>query len=183
MIESRLEPWDDGTGGGYGNYPGLTVAQVADRFRVLAEEGHNRSVRAILRIVHEQTLARGTLQAPAIVAGFCAVVGVAMIVGRPFVDEDVRQKLARYAAIALGMALLFGIGAVSVNRTASRNAKQVREIRRLALLALERVVESPGFHAKPLEREHVRALDETKRSDPARWEKVAQALFEASPRP
>ena len=174
MIESRLDPLTDGTGGGYGNYPGLNVAEIAGRFRVLAAEGHDRSARAILRIVHEQTAARGTLGAQRLLAILSLVVTLVLLGLRlGATSEASRAKLGLYLAAAGVATILFGIGAASVERTARRNAAQIREIRRLALLALERVVETEGFVAKPLEREHRRSLGEMRRGDPTAWERVA----------
>ena len=176
MIESRLDPLTDGTGGGYGNYAGLTVAQIAERFRALADEGHNRSARAILRIVHEQTAARGSLGAQRLLVAFGALaVGVLGFV-RAFAPLEMRGKVTLYLAVSLGMTALFLLGAVTVERTRARNVAQVREIRRLALFALERVVESPGFKAKPLEREHLRSLGEMRNLDRRLWSRVAHAL-------
>lgn len=176
MIESRLDPADDGTGGGYGNYPGLTVLQVADRFRHLAEEGYNRSARAVLRIVHEQTAARGTLAVQPILTGFLALASAVLLVAHRLAPEKERHRLAVYAGAALLMTILMAAGSVSIRRTARRNARQVREIRRLALLALGRIVEAPGFRPNPLEREHVRSLNEMRGSDPESWERVRRAL-------
>ena len=176
VIESRLEPADEGTGGGYGNYPGLTVFQVADRFRHLAEEGHNRSARAVLRIVHEQTAARGTLAVQPILAGLAALASVVLFVAYRVVPEADRHRVAIYLGAALVSTLLLSAGALSIRRTARRNARQVREIRRLALLALSRIVEAPGFRPKLLEREHLRSLNEMRKTDPEVWERVVKAL-------
>lgn len=176
MIESRLDPADEGAGGGYGNYPGLTVAQVADRFRHLAEEGHNRSARAVLRIVHEQTAARGTLAIQPILAALSALSSVVLLVVYRFAPEGERHRVTIYLGAALVATVLLMVGAVSIRRTARRNARQVREIRRLALLTLDRIVETPGFRPKPLEREHVRSLNELRRVDREAWEKVSSRL-------
>ena len=176
MIESQLDPLTDGTGEGYGNYPGLTVAQVADRFRHLAAEGHSRSARAILRIVHEQTAARGALSVQRYLLAFGLIATAALVVLRLIAGEEHHHKLDLYLGAAVVVTAIFAVSAASVNRTARRNAAQVREIRRLALLALERVVEAPGFGAKPLEREHLRALDEMRKVDPDLWKKIARTL-------
>ncbi len=176
MIESRLDPLIDGTGGGYGNYPGLTVVQIADRFRTLAEEGHNRSARAILRIVHEQTSARGTLGAQRYLAVFGLMTTLVLAVLRTVTTEPNRGKLNLYLAVSALMTVLFVAGAATIERTVRRNTAQVREIRRLALLALERVVEAPGFKPKALEREHLRSLDEMRKVDPERWERARSGL-------
>lgn len=176
MIQSRLDPVDDGTGGGYGNYPGLTVSQIADRFRRLAEEGHNRSARAVLRIVHEQTAARGTLAVQPILAGLAALASVLLLVAYRLVPEHERHRVAIYLGAALVSTLLLSAGALSIRRAARRNARQVHEIRRLALFALSRIVEAPGFRPKPLEREHLRSLNEMRKVDREAWERVHSRL-------
>ena len=176
MIESRLDDATDGSGGGYGSYPGLTVAAIADRFRRIAEEGRPRSVRAVLRIVHEQTAARSALGVQRLLVAFGAIsVGVLGIL-REFADPPTRERLTLYLGMALGVTALFGFGALSVERTHRRNAAQLREIRRLALLTLRTVVDAPGFKAKPLEREHRRAFKETRAADREAWAHVAAAL-------
>lgn len=181
MIESQLDPLTDGTGGGYGNYPGLTVAGIAERFRHLADEGHNRSARAILRIVHEQTAARGTLVAQRYLAGFGLSATTTLVVFRLLASTDaLRAKLNLYLGATAAVTVLLVGGAVSVHRTTVRNDAQVREIRRLALLALTQVIEAPGFRPKPLEREHLKSLGELKGVDRGTWERVASAL---SPNP
>ena len=176
MIESRLAPADDGTGGGYGNYPGLTVAQIADRFRHLAEEGGSRSARAVLRLVHEQVAARGTLGVQRLLVVLGAAIMAVLAAAYALGPESLRPKLRLYLAAAALVTGLFSVGALSVRRAAARNAAQVREIRRLALLALERIVDAPGFAPKPLEREHLRALDEARRVDRERGDKVVRSL-------
>ncbi len=178
MIESRLDPLTDGNGGGYGNYPGLSVEQIADRFRTLAEEGHNRSARAILRIVHEQTMARGTLGIQRMLAAIGLACTLALGVARFVVaSEKAQAKITLYLGASALATALFVAGSVSVHRTAKRNKAQVAEIRRLALLALARVVETPGFVPKPLEREHLRSLNELKKADPAAWRQVSARLL------
>ncbi|RYG26253.1 hypothetical protein EON82_04020 [bacterium] len=177
MIESRLDEATDGTGGGYGKYAGLTVAQVAERFRFLVEEGQGRSARAILRIVHEQTEARGGLGTQRILAILAGLVTLGILVAKGVVPPDQRSRLDLYLYVTAGVTLLFVFGAVSVHRATVRGEAQVREIRRLALLSLDQIVQKPGFNAKELEREHVAALATLKKSDPAAWERVRTTLI------
>ncbi len=175
MIQSQLSEEVDGSGGGYGKYPGLSVAQVAERFRFLAEEGEGRSVRAILRIVHEQTEARGhlgTQRLLAILSGSAAL-GLGII---RLVSANPPFMLNVYFGVTAVVTVLFTIGAVSIGKVAKRNEAQLREIRRLALLSLELLISKPGFVARPLEREHVAALDSMRKTDPAGWGRVREAL-------
>ena len=176
MIESRLDEATDGTGGGYGNYPGLTVAEIAMRFRRLGEEGHPRSVRAVLRIVHEQTAARSALGVQRILVGFglASIVGVATL--RAVASPETKGQLTLYLGLSIGVTLLFGVGALSVERTARRNVAQLAEIRRLALLTLSTVIEAPGFAPKPLEREHLQALKGLRASDRTAYARVTDRL-------
>ena len=176
MIESRLDEATDGTGGGYGKYPGLTVAQVAERFRFLVEEGQGRSARAILRIVHEQTEARGGLGTQRLLAGLAALVTLGLAVARGFLPSASHSSLNLYLGVSAGLTLLFLVGAASVHRATVRGEAQVREIRRLALVALDELVAKKGFEAKSLEREHVAALATLRKSDPAAFERVRSAL-------
>ena len=176
MIESRLDPALDGAGGGYGNYPGLTVEAVANRFRHLAEEGHNRSARAILRIVHEQTSARGSLGAQRYLAAFGLIATAVLLGVRLLAPETIRPKVTVYLAASAIMTVLFVFGAATTHRAAVRSEAQIREIRRLALLALDRVVQADGFAPKPLEREHLRSFGELRKADPASWGKIKAAL-------
>lgn len=180
MIESRLDEATDGTGGGYGNYPGLTVADIATRFRRLGEEGHPRSVRGILRIVHEQTAARTALGVQRLLVGLGASTIVALALLRAVASPETQGQLTLYLGLSVGVTILFGAGALSVERTARRNAAQLREIRRLALVALEKVVETPGFVPKSLEREHLTALKGLRSADRELWSKVARTLAEES---
>lgn len=178
MIESRLDPLTDGAGGGYGNYPGLTVAEIAERFRLLAEEGHIRSVRAILRIVHEQISARGTLSVGRIMASLGVLTIAILAIVRTMAAPDQKAHLTLYLGATVATTLLFAVGAATMERTVRRHTAQIREIRRLALLALERVVDAPEFRMKTLEREHRRSLAEMRKVDPERWAKITAALAE-----
>ena len=176
MIESGLDAATDGTGGGYGKYTGLTVAQIAERFRFLAEEGQGRSARAVLRIVHEQTEARGGLGTQRYLVGIGLLITVAMGVFRLVAPEESRGKVTVFLVASAVVTLLFVFGASTVHRASVRGEAQVREIRRLALLTLEGIVAKPGFEAKPLEREHLKSLGELKKSDPETWRRVSEAL-------
>ena len=176
MIQSRLDEATDGTGGGYGNYPGLTVAEIATRFRRLGEEGHARSVRATLRIVHEQTAARTALGVQRLLVVFGAAAIVALGIFRAVASPETQESLSLYLGLAVGVTLLFGVGAISVERTARRNAAQLAEIRRLALVTLTRIVETPGFAPKPLEREHRTALRALRSVDRVAWSRVVAAI-------
>lgn len=175
MIESQLSEEVDGTGGGYGKYPGLSVAQVAERFRFLAEEGEGRSVRAILRIVHEQTEARGHLGTQRLLAVLSGSATFALGVIR-LLSADPPFMLNVYLGVTAVVTVLFTIGAVSIGKVSKRNDAQLREIRRLALLTLDILISKPGFVARPLEREHVAALDSMKKIDPVGWARVREAL-------
>ena len=176
MIESRLDAATDGTGGGYGKYAGLTVAQVAERFRFLAEEGQGRSARAVLRIVHEQTEARGGLGTQRYLVAIGLLLTVAIAIFGLVGPEEARGKTTVALAASAAVTLLFVVGAASVHRATVRGEAQVREIRRLALITLDEIVAKPGFEAKALEREHLKSLGELKKSDPAAWAGVAEAL-------
>lgn len=176
LIESRLDEAVDGTGGGYGKYPGLTVAQVAERFRFLAEEGHGRSVKAVLRIVHEQTEARGGLGTQRILVALAVTVTL-LLAGLWFLgSQETKAKVTIYLGASLAMTILFGFGAASVHRATVRGEAQVREIRRLALLTLDRAISKDDFVAKPLEREHLAVLASLKKTEPEVWQRVSRAL-------
>lgn len=176
MIESRLDDATDGTGGGYGKYAGLTVAQIAERFRFLAEEGQARSARAILRIVHEQTEARGGLGSQRLLAAIGLGATLALAAFRSVVATESRRTIDIALAAAGAVTLLFFVGAATVHRATVRGESQVREIRRLALLALDSFVSKEGFVPKPLEREHLRSLDELRKADGEAWGRVARGL-------
>lgn len=176
LIDSRLDHATDGTGGGYGKYTGLTVAAIAERFRYLAEEGQGRSARAILRMVHEQTEARGGLGTQRLLAGLALIVTVVLFVCRAFVADDAKSKLTLFLFVSGGITALFVAGAASVHRATVRGEAQILEIRRLALLALDLLVTKEGFTPKPLEREHERSLSELRKTDPEAWRRVDEAL-------
>lgn len=176
MIESRLDEATDGTGGGYGKYTGLTVVQIAERFRFLVDEGHGRSARAILRMVHEQTEARGGLGTQRILAVLASLGTLTLLVIRAFTESESRSSINLYLAVSAGVTLLFLAGAASVHRATVRGEAQVREIRRLALIALDGLVAKEGFEVKSLEREHVAALATLKKSDPEAWARVSSRL-------
>lgn len=176
MIESRLDPILDGTGGGYGKYAGLTVAQIAERFRYLVEEGQGRSARAILRMVHEQTEARGSLGTQRYLVVIAATIATGLVLFRLVVADEARSKLDAPIMAAVGATVLFGVGAVSVHRATVRAEAQVREIHRLALASLDILVSRPDFRPKGLEREHESALRLLKRVDPSVWAVVKRSL-------
>ncbi len=175
VIDSQLSEEFDGAGGGYGKYPGLSVAQVAERFRFLANEGEGRSVRAVLRIVHEQTEARGHLGTQRLLAILSGLATLGLGVVR-VVSADPPFMLNVYFGVTAVVTVLFTIGAVTIGKTAKRNEMQLKEIRRLALLTLEILTSKPNFVARDLEREHVAALDSLKKVDPASWGRVRGAL-------
>ena len=177
MIESRLDAATDGTGGGYGKYPGLTVEAVAERFRFLAEEGQGRSARAILRIVHEQTEARGRLGSQRLVVALSAGVAAVLFVLRLVVSPETRDQFTTPLDVALGATALFGLGAATLHRTTVRGEAQVREIRRLALVALGLLTQREGFVPKPLEREHRASLGDLRRVDRETWTRVNKILL------
>ncbi len=176
MIESRLHPAVDGSGGGYGRYPGLTTVEIAERFRFLVEEGQGRSARAILRLVHEQTEARGRLNTQWLMVGIGATITVVLALFRLVAALETRDGLLRLALVAASITLLFAVGAGSMHRTTRRAEAQVREIRRMALLALDLLTTREGFVSKTLEREHLASLNDLRRSDPEAWTRVFQAL-------
>ena len=176
MIESQLDEIIDGTGGGYGKYPGLTVAEVAERLRFLVEEGQGRSARAILRIVHEQTEARGGLGTQRVLATLAGLATLALAIARGFVSREVQSSMNLYLGVSAAVTLLFVVGAASIHRATVRGEAQVREIRRLALIALDQLVAKEGFETKPLEREHLAALTTLRKSDPAAYARVSSRL-------
>ena len=176
MIESRLDAATDGTGGGYGRYPGLTVEAIAERFRFLVEEGQGRSVRAVLRIAYEQTEARGTIGSQRVAVGIAAFVTLALLVARLFVSSEMQGQVTIYPGASAAMTLLFALGAATVHRPAKRGEAQVREIRRLALMALDALTAKEGFDAPTLEREHIASLRALRGVDRATWERVSKRV-------
>jgi hypothetical protein len=127
-------------------------------------------------MVHEQTEARGGLGTQRILAGLAALATLTLAIIRGFVASDARSSLNLYLGVSAGITLLFLFGALSVHRATVRGQAQVREIRRLALIALDQLVARKGFEVKPLEREHLAALATLKKSDPAAWGRVRNAL-------
>lgn len=176
MIESRLDAATDGTGGGYGKYAGLTVAQIAERFRQLVDEGQGRSARAILRMVHEQTEARGALGTQRLLFAIGLALTLGLLAFRAVVGEAQSDKLTNLIIATAGITVLFGVGAASVHRATVRAQAQVSEIRRLALTALDALVSKPGFVTKELEREHRASLDTLRKVDREAWERVSTGL-------
>ena len=176
MIESRLDAATDGTGGGYGRYPGLSVEAVAERFRFLVAEGQSRSVRAVLRIAYEQTEARGTIGSQRVAVGLAASVTLALLVARFFVSPETQGQVTIYLGASAAMTLLFALGAATVHRAARRGEAQVCEIHRLALLALDALASKEGFVAPTLEREHLASLQALRRVDRALWEQVSNRV-------
>lgn len=176
MIESRLDPMLDDAGGGAGKYPGLTVAQVAERYRFLVEEGQGRSAKAILRISREQILARGSLGTHGWIVAFFVVVALGFLVARFVVAPDQQSRVTLDAAVCAGVALLFVVGGATARRSTRRAAAQVKEIQRLTLVALDELVSQEGFVRPPLDREHVDAFQALRKVDAERWDRVRQGL-------
>ena len=176
MIESRLDALNDDTGGGYGRYPGLTVAQTAERFRYLVDEGQGRSARAILRIAREQIDARGTLSSHRWVLAFFVLMTLVLLVARFVVPSEMRPQITVFLEGGTALSLLFAVSVASLHRTTRRGEAQVREIRRLALLALDRLVARDDFPAVGLEREHAAAFQELRKVDPKVWARVDAAF-------
>lgn len=176
MIESRISPEDDGTGGGYGKFPGLTVSEIAGRLQMYVEEGEGRSARGILRLLREQTEARGQLGVQRVIAGLSIAATIALALFRAVVAEDQKRTINHYLAVAAGVSVLFIIGAASIQKTASRSERQLREIRRMSLEALDQLVAKPEFVSRGLEREHVAALETLKKTDPVAYARVSSAL-------
>lgn len=176
MIESRLDPSQDGTGGGYGRYPGMTVAEVAERYRFLVGEGQGRSALAILRIGYEQTDARGTLWVQWVLVAVGVIYTAGCLVYHQLVAPAEQEKALRFAWIGGLLTMVLATGAARVDRARRQGRVQIREIRRLTVEALDQLVAQPNFKARPLEREHLLTLDGLKNVDREAWDRIARTL-------
>lgn len=141
-----------------GRYQGHSVAEIATQFEACLRDPSMRSVTAILRITREQLDARGALGSyPYIAAGLTAIsIGVLLadftIPG--FADH------ARMLTIGVpSVALMVWAGVWHARHERRSGLAQEREIRRMAADALAKVLEH-DFRRKPLEREHILALQD-----------------------
>jgi hypothetical protein len=160
-----------GTGGGYGKHAALPLDQIADRFDACVADPSMRSVSAVLRITREQLESRGSLGSYPWVAalfGTVAVIAFAVQGWLPVAMQNTAKQIGIGAVVVTALLL---VGVLSVRRDAKAAIVHEREIRRLALDALEKIVTAPGFKPKPLDWSQAltlrRLMERAKRSHPS----------------
>lgn len=156
MIEPK-NPDLIGHGGGVGRYRGLPLEQIAERFAACVAEPSMRSLSAVLRITREQLDARGGLGHYPVVTMIAGVISLALLGALPFMPKELRDMVIK---VSLGGPLITLILAYATwtSRKPRRAAiAQEREIRKLAVQSLEKILETP-FTMKPLLREQVDTL-------------------------
>lgn len=177
MIECWLDPLVDGIGGGTRERD-LTVRQIAAQFRHLVAERLPRSVSAILNIAHEQSQGRRE-RATLGWAGVGALVFEAfMLLLFRFAPTPQLRELGR----SVGLCSLVFAGPIAVaawhkRADAARSRAQLRELRRLALEALETIVVSPWFVPEVLDREALKRFRVFRQADAEAWERMAWVLL------
>lgn len=147
----EIDPELDGSGGGYGKFKGLTVREVSKLFENISQEGNMRSVSGILRICHEQLESRSQLAVSTQAAVVLGVVTGALCIAFATFHGKAQAFLGKAVAISGVLFAGFLSGALSTRKMARAAVAQERAICDLALDALEQVVSSPGFKAKPLD--------------------------------
>ena len=169
--EEPLHPELDGTGGGFGKFKGKTVRELSELFDRVATEPNMRSVSAVLRIAREQIEARGSLGMYPMMAAIAGVVAIGGAVGYYLVPSGLKEGFLKGGLGGLVAAAAFLAGVISTRRETRAALAQERAIRDLAIDALARIAEDPGFKAKALDYDQRRILTEllkrSKRQDPA----------------
>ena len=146
-----------GRGGGHGTYDGLTLSEIADRFKQCIQDPGMRSVSAVLRITREQVMARGNLSHyPRIALAFLCLAGVCFLV-MPVLPPDLKSAAPKAAVGLVAMSAILGYGSITSSRDRKAAQVQEREIYRMAVDALEQILVHP-FARKTLTREQVDTL-------------------------
>lgn len=150
----------DGTGGGFGKYRGITVKEAAVLFERFSADPTMRGVTGVLRVSREQLEARGTLGIyPYLALGvtiLLAAVGAFVI----WLPPDRRSEATKLVYATGFVAAALWVGVATTGSSRRRAVAQEQEIRRLAVAALHRIVLTPGFHSKRLDRQDRRTLRE-----------------------
>lgn len=141
----------DGTGGGYGRYAGVTLAEIERLFGVCRQDPTMRGVSAVLRIAREQLDARGGLGSYPWLAGLAGALALLGFVAMRFLPESfVGQARTAEAAVVVVFLLLVGVS-VTTAKDRKQGLYQERRIREMALETLEAIVTTEGFRPKSLD--------------------------------
>lgn len=175
MIQSQLDPLTDGVGGGADDHD-LTIAQIAELFQNCVDLEHWSSVSAVLRILKEQSRGRTALSSEA----GCAVLvtlGTSPCIMVAVHYYHVWSFDRSYAVMAFGIWLAlagtFGFHAYLGRAQRKRSAAQRAELRRLALLTLDRIADK-AVPPKELDKEQKKAFRTLRSVDRDTWDRVGQ---------
>jgi len=146
-----LKPEELGTGGGYGKHAAMPIEQIAERFEACRADPSMRSVSAILRITKEQLESRGSLGSYRQVALLFLVLTLASLPLGMVAPETFQKTLQELQIALAAVTILLGLGVATTWRATHIGLANEREIRRLALNALEGIVNDPHFGPKPLD--------------------------------
>jgi fluoride ion exporter CrcB/FEX len=168
--DDLLPPELDGRGGGFGKFTGMTVRELSGLFDRVSADSTMRSVSAVLRIAREQLEARWHMGNLRIMAIFCGFVAIGFSIAYPLVPQTVKVSILKGILGGFTAFICFGVATLSTHRATNAAIAQERAIRDLAVDALARIVEEPGFKAKPLDADQRRILADllktTKRNEP-----------------
>lgn len=158
MESPLIDPRLDGTGGGFGKYPGFTVKDLNVKFNEFAEQGDFRALSGVLRMTHEQLDARGGLgHYPVLATIAFAAVLVAQIL-KPFAMTTMKPLMDKISigGGVVGMILLFGV--VKTFNPLRECLAQEKAIRKISIEALDKIVSSSEFKPKALNEDQRRTL-------------------------
>lgn len=136
------DPEIDGTGSGFGKYQGKTLTEIREMFDKCAEEPNMRAISAILRITREQLDARGQLGIYPVFTGISGALTSLGLVGMKLLPDQYERWSVTLAIGAGCVTTLLALSLVSMRTSRRVNLKQEEAIRKLAVSALVKVLES-----------------------------------------
>lgn len=151
-----------GTGGSYGQYKGLTLAEIERLFEACVQEGGRRGFAGALRVAREQLESRAPLGTHKAMTAIVGVLLAVTLAGTYFAPQRLWT-----VDVALGAIFLLSLGFVVRNRGTMREVDEQRErIVGMASDTLGRIAGAADFVPKELTREQELTLREIVKAAP-----------------
>jgi hypothetical protein len=149
----------------------MAMEQIEASFEKMSNEPNMNSLKAILRIGAEQVEQRGKLGFWRNIAFVTGPLALIMVFVVPFVDARTKASLAIYEYIAVAICVL-SVGVLfRVRGKLDQYLSEEQRIKKLMVLASQKIVGTPNFNVTPLTNELKGAL-----KDACRHEKASEEL-------
>ncbi len=145
---------EQGRGGGYGKYKGLTPGEIQDLFDRCVEDPSMRSISAVLRITREQLEARGQLGIYPVFAWIDVACFIASALARQFGPHQITEIATKAVLGTASVFVLLLLSTVPTRRARRTNLAQEKLIREQAVAALVNILShEPALKALTIEQE------------------------------